>query len=103
MSNEKGFFALPEEPAPGTVITEKNRNSRRPISINLPSVQRTWQLLLAAAILFAFASAIILSMSTRYYLLNHGPVLYRIDRWTGKTERAYPNQGWTSIQERPKR
>ena len=104
--NEKGFVRLPEEPDAVKVKIEKATSPppRKLLSIRLPSVQRTWQLLVAVAILVALASAILVSLSSRYYLLNvHDlPFVYRIDRWTGKTERGYLNR-WTTIQESPKR
>lgn len=104
---EKGFLALPEE-EPARVEVKMGKapapSPRKPISIKLPSVQRTWQLLFVGAILAVIGSAILMSMSSRYYLLNQGYHVYRIDRWTGKTEflaRTETNQKvWVPIRAR---
>ena len=101
MFNKKGFFALPEEePASLEVKIGKAPPPapRRPISIKLPSVQRAWQLLFAGAILAVIVSAILMSMSSRYYLLNQGSNVFRIDRWTGETDYINAKQGgWVRL------
>lgn len=103
---ERGFIAIPEEePARVEIKTGKASapSPRKPISIKLPSVQRTWQLLFLGSILAVIGSAILTSMSSRYYLLNQGGV-YRIDRWTGKTEFLARTQSgqkvWVPVKDR---